>query len=161
MNDLVATFARLFLVLAILILTWSVYAADSSPLGLWKTIDDNTGQPRGLVRIREVNGQYEGKVEKIFPKPDEQQNPNTCPSCQSHYRDDELAAELYVCRQCGHHFPMPAWARIEWLADGGTFVEEAAAIGWSGTESPRVVEGLGGLSVERGSDLLRGEVTTA
>src|SRR5215510_10527361 len=47
-NDLVATFARLFLVLVLLILTWSVYAADSSPLGLWKTMDDNTGQPSGL-----------------------------------------------------------------------------------------------------------------
>ena len=89
MNDLVATFARLFLVLAILILTWSVYAADSSPLGLWKTIDDNTGQPRGLVRIREVNGQYEGKVEKIFPKPGEPENPN-CEKCEGSRRNQPV-----------------------------------------------------------------------
>ena len=68
MNGLIATFTRSALALTILILTWSAYAADLSPLGLWKTIDDNTGRPRGLVRIREVNGQYEGKVERIFPK---------------------------------------------------------------------------------------------
>ena len=60
--------------------------------------------------------------------PDEEQHPNTCPSCQSHYRDDELAAALYVCPHCGHHFPMPARARIEWLADAGSFVEEAAEV---------------------------------
>ena len=89
MNDLVATFARLSLALGILILTWSVYAADSSPLGLWKTIDDNTGQRRGLVRIREVNGQYQGKVEKIFPKPGEPQNPN-CEKCEGSRRNQPV-----------------------------------------------------------------------
>jgi hypothetical protein len=71
MNGLIATFTRSALPLTILILTWSAYAADLSPLGLWKTIDDNTCRQRGLVRIREVNGQYEGKVERIFPKPGE------------------------------------------------------------------------------------------
>ena len=65
MNVLIATFTRSALALTILILTWSAYAADLSPLGLWKTNDDNTGRPRGLVRIREVNGKYEGKVEKF------------------------------------------------------------------------------------------------
>ena len=53
-------------------------------------------------------------------------NPNTCPSCQSHYRDDELERSLWVCAHCGHHFPMRARARIESLADPGTFSEEAA-----------------------------------
>jgi acetyl-CoA carboxylase carboxyl transferase subunit beta len=52
-------------------------------------------------------------------------HPNTCPSCHSHYRDDELEQALWVCTQCGHHFPMPAWARIASLADEGSFVEEA------------------------------------
>jgi len=89
MNGWVAIFARSSLALAILILTWSVYAADPSPLGLWKTIDDNTGQPRGLVRIREVNGQYEGKVEKIFPKPGEPQNPN-CEKCEGSRHDQPV-----------------------------------------------------------------------
>jgi acetyl-CoA carboxylase carboxyl transferase subunit beta len=52
-------------------------------------------------------------------------HPNTCPSCGSHYRDDELAATLRVCPQCGHHFPVRARERIEQLADQGTFSEEA------------------------------------
>jgi len=58
----------------------------------------------------------------------DQKHPNTCPSCGSHYREDELALALYVCGHCGHHYPMPAWARIELLADRGSFVEEAADV---------------------------------
>ena len=54
------------------------------------------------------------------------EHPNTCPRCQSHYRDDELQAALWVCGHCGYHFPMRAHDRIGWLADPGSFVEEAA-----------------------------------
>jgi acetyl-CoA carboxylase carboxyl transferase beta subunit len=53
-------------------------------------------------------------------------HPNTCPTCHSHYRDDELERALWVCAQCGHHFPMRARARIAALADEGSFVEDAA-----------------------------------
>jgi acetyl-CoA carboxylase carboxyl transferase subunit beta len=53
-------------------------------------------------------------------------HPNTCPTCGSHYRDDELASTLRVCPHCGHHFPVRARDRIEQLADPGSFVEEDA-----------------------------------
>ncbi|MDQ3669649.1 MAG: acetyl-CoA carboxylase carboxyl transferase subunit beta [Actinomycetota bacterium] len=52
--------------------------------------------------------------------------PNTCPRCRSHYRDDELDANLRVCAQCGYHFPVRARGRIVQLADGGTFFEQDA-----------------------------------
>jgi acetyl-CoA carboxylase carboxyl transferase subunit beta len=68
------------------------------------------------------------QVEHKHLPTDEEQHPNTCPSCHSHYREDELAAALYVCPHCGHHFPMHAWARIESLTDPGSFVEEAAGV---------------------------------
>jgi acetyl-CoA carboxylase carboxyl transferase beta subunit len=56
----------------------------------------------------------------------DENHPNTCPKCHSHYRDDELDEALWVCAQCGHHFPMRARSRIASLADEGSFVEEAA-----------------------------------
>jgi acetyl-CoA carboxylase carboxyl transferase beta subunit len=62
------------------------------------------------------------------PQPSGEKHPNTCPGCDSHYRDDELDANLWVCPQCGHHFPMKARARIASLADDGSFVEEAADV---------------------------------
>jgi acetyl-CoA carboxylase carboxyl transferase subunit beta len=55
-------------------------------------------------------------------------HPNTCPSCHSHYRDDELEQSLWVCGQCGHHFPMRARARVASLADAGSFAEEATEL---------------------------------
>jgi acetyl-CoA carboxylase carboxyl transferase beta subunit len=60
------------------------------------------------------------------PPADTKKHPNTCPKCQSHYRDDELEENLWVCSHCGHHFPMRARARILSLADEGSFTEEAA-----------------------------------
>jgi acetyl-CoA carboxylase carboxyl transferase beta subunit len=56
----------------------------------------------------------------------DENHPNTCPKCHSHYRDDELDEALWVCTQCGHHFPMRARSRIASLADEESFVEEAA-----------------------------------
>ena len=60
------------------------------------------------------------------PADDGSNHPNTCPSCGSHYRDDELELNQSVCPQCGHHFPLSARERIEQLADAGSFVEEDA-----------------------------------
>ena len=63
---------------------------------------------------------------KQAPEPPQKKHPNTCPGCGSHYRDDELVANLRVCPQCGHHFSVKARERIEQLADPGSFEEEAA-----------------------------------
>ncbi len=63
--------------------------------------------------------------DKPAPPP---KHPNTCPSCQSHYRDDELERSMWVCAHCGHHFPMRARARIDSLADPESFSEEAAEL---------------------------------
>ena len=63
---------------------------------------------------------------KDGPPRDEKRHPNTCPKCQSHYREDELDANLWLCAHCGHHFPMRARARIAALADPDSFEEEAS-----------------------------------
>jgi acetyl-CoA carboxylase carboxyl transferase subunit beta len=53
-------------------------------------------------------------------------HPNTCPECGSHYRDDELEANLSVCPHCDYHFPLHARERVRQLADEESFAEEAA-----------------------------------
>src|SRR5438552_3008123 len=64
-----------------------------------------------------------------MPEPEGRRgHPNTCPVCGSHYRDDELEANLAVCRQCGYHFAVRARQRIEQLVDDGSFVEEATGL---------------------------------
>ncbi len=81
------TIAKVSLAMIILIATCSgAYAADLSPVGVWQTIDDNSGKPRGLVRITETDGEYQGTVEKSFPKPGEDPNPK-CENCEGERRD--------------------------------------------------------------------------
>jgi acetyl-CoA carboxylase carboxyl transferase subunit beta len=55
-------------------------------------------------------------------------NPNTCPRCSSHYRDDELDGTLRVCPHCGYHYPVKARDRIAQLVDRGTFAEEFTGV---------------------------------
>ncbi len=51
---------------------------------------------------------------------------NTCPTCGSHYREEEMVANLRVCTHCGHHFSVTSRERILQLADEGTWSETAA-----------------------------------
>ena len=53
--------------IAILLAGASVLAmAQSTPAGLWKTIDDDGKTEKSLVRITNAGGVFTGKVEKIF-----------------------------------------------------------------------------------------------
>jgi uncharacterized protein (DUF2147 family) len=63
--------------------------AQASPVGLWKTIDDETGKPKSLVRITEQNGVYQGKVEKLFREADQDQNPK-CDKCDGANKDQPI-----------------------------------------------------------------------
>jgi len=40
--------------------------AAASPLGLWKTFDDKTGNARAIVRIYQENGKLFGRIERSF-----------------------------------------------------------------------------------------------
>lgn len=65
----------------------SVFAASESPVGRWQTIDDETGKPKSIVEIKEVNGELQGSVvELINPsKP----NP-TCEKCEGDRKDKPI-----------------------------------------------------------------------
>jgi uncharacterized protein (DUF2147 family) len=72
------------------------YAADlSSPLGLWKTIDDNSGKPGGLIRIELVDGRYQGRIEKIFPDPGEDPNPK-CVKCEGSRQNQPVVGLTFM-----------------------------------------------------------------
>ena len=53
--------------------------AQSTPTGLWKTIDDKTGKERSLIRITEGGGVYTGRIEKSLT-PDSEPNA-VCDKC--------------------------------------------------------------------------------
>jgi uncharacterized protein (DUF2147 family) len=64
-------------------------AADETPVGLWKNIDDTTGKPKAMIRISESNGVLEGKIEKLFRPADQEQNP-VCAKCEGALKDQPL-----------------------------------------------------------------------
>ncbi len=41
-------------------------AQSDNPVGLWKTIDDDTKQAKSLIRITESGGQLSGRIEKLL-----------------------------------------------------------------------------------------------
>ena len=53
-----------------------------------------------------------------------------CDGCASQIYRKDLAQNLYICPECGHHYRMPVDARIDSLADEGTFER------WSGGLAP-------------------------
>jgi uncharacterized protein (DUF2147 family) len=70
-------------------------AQDSSPVGLWKTIDDTSGKPSALIRITEQKGELQGKIEKLFRAPEEDQNP-VCVQCTDARKDQPIVGMTIV-----------------------------------------------------------------
>jgi len=76
-----------FLVLA---LSASIAKAQpANPVGLWKTIDDTSGEPKALVRIALDGGVLTGTIEKLFRKPGEDPNPK-CDKCEGARKDQPI-----------------------------------------------------------------------
>ncbi|HEV7814981.1 MAG TPA: DUF2147 domain-containing protein [Janthinobacterium sp.] len=73
----------------------AVRADDATPVGLWKNIDDVSGKPKALVRITENNGVLEGRIEKLFKAPDEDQNPR-CVKCEGANKDQPIIGMLFL-----------------------------------------------------------------
>jgi uncharacterized protein (DUF2147 family) len=69
---------------ALLGLASSIAFAQMSPVGLWRTIDDETKTEKSLVRITESGGVLTGKVEKIA---DPAKANATCDKCTDERKD--------------------------------------------------------------------------
>jgi acetyl-CoA carboxylase beta subunit len=44
-----------------------------------------------------------------------------CESCEKQIYRKDLTANFHCCPECNHHYRMPVEARLELLADSGTF----------------------------------------
>ena len=81
--------------LTAMLFTSAAWAQNNSAIGLWKTIDDETGKPKALVRITEENGSLQGKIEKLFRGPNEDQNPK-CGECKDSRKNQPLIGMTIV-----------------------------------------------------------------
>lgn len=62
-------------------------ALAASPVGKWKTIDDETGKPKSVVQIWEENGRLYGRILELI-------NPSTpnpiCDKCEGKRKDQPI-----------------------------------------------------------------------
>lgn len=70
---------NLLVVLSFLFATMVAYS--QSPVGKWKTIDDETGKPKSIVEIYEKDGKLYGKIVELFREPGEDPDPY-CTDCE-------------------------------------------------------------------------------
>ncbi|MDN3922305.1 DUF2147 domain-containing protein [Roseateles violae] len=61
--------------------------AQTSPVGLWKTIDDDGKTEKSLVRISESGGVLTGTIEKLF---DAKSADNRCDKCTDDRKDKPI-----------------------------------------------------------------------
>ena len=63
-------------------------AATDTPVGTWKTIDDQTGKAKSIVQITEENGELQGKVLKVLQS-EEGPNP-VCRECDGERKNQPI-----------------------------------------------------------------------
>src|SRR5262245_54445887 len=76
-------------------LSLAVFAAEPTPAGLWRTVDDKTGKPRGIVRIYEQDGAFFGRIESSF---DPAEANERCDKCTDERKDKPVIGMVILRR---------------------------------------------------------------
>jgi len=67
--------------------------AKTGPAGLWKTIDDHTNRPRGIVEIYEQNGAFFGKIASALNPAEAKKR---CSPCKGDRKDHPVIGLLIM-----------------------------------------------------------------
>jgi uncharacterized protein (DUF2147 family) len=86
--------------------------AQSTPVGLWKTIDDETKTEKSFVRVSETGGVLSGKIEKIV---DPAKQDSKCDKC-SDARKDQRVLGMTIIEGVKKSADEPYW-------DSGTILD--------------------------------------
>lgn len=78
---------------AVLAASATLAAAQATPAGLWKTIDDESKQEKSLVRIGEAGGVFSGRIEKLL---DPAKQDAVCDQCKGDDKDKPIAGLVIV-----------------------------------------------------------------
>ena len=78
-----------FAVAACLLLGSAVaWAANDTPVGTWRQVDDVTGKPKSIIQITDNNGQLQGKVMQVLLS-DDGAHP-ICKKCDGERKDQPI-----------------------------------------------------------------------
>ena len=98
-----------------LVATVGTVSAQSTPVGVWKTIDDKTKTERAQIRVVETGGVYSGKIEKLLAADAKQDA--VCDKCTDDRKDKPMIG-LEVIRGVKRADAENTW-------DGGTILDAA------------------------------------
>ena len=63
--------------------------AMADPAGTWRTIDDQTGQPKSIVVITNNGGEYKARIQKVL-------SGDVCDVCEGRFKGKNLAGETIM-----------------------------------------------------------------
>ncbi|MBP6764204.1 MAG: DUF2147 domain-containing protein [Rubrivivax sp.] len=86
--------------------------AQATPVGLWRTIDDETKTEKSLVRIADNGGSLSGKIEKLM---DPAKQDSKCDKCEG-ARKDQPVMGMTIIEGVKKNADEPYW-------DGGTILD--------------------------------------
>ena len=88
---------RLFLVifLSCILGAGGVLAAEA-PVGIWKTVDDKTGEVKSEVQLYEQGGKLFGKITALTDPTDKQGKPRICSDCKGADKDKPIVGLVIV-----------------------------------------------------------------
>jgi len=82
-------FTSCFVLVALAFASSPLMAANVSPVGTWRSIDDNTKKERSIIRIADQNGELQGVVEKLFDQPGDDPS-HLCKECKGERKDKPI-----------------------------------------------------------------------
>jgi len=123
------------------IIVCGVSAQGNTPVGVWKTIDDDSNEPASYVRMWVDNGELFGKIEELVLKPGEHSDPK-CAKCAGSQKDQPILGMTIISglRQVGEvwtggHILDPDNGKVYncriKVQDGGRKLEVRGYIGFS------------------------------
>ena len=98
--------------------------AQTTPVGVWRTIDDKTGEVSSEVRIVEEGGALSGTIEKLLRKDAKQDN--VCDKCTDE-RKDKLILGMKIIRGAKKSDGKDIW-------EGGKILDPDNGKEYKGTE---------------------------
>lgn len=83
---------KIFITSLFCFFAFSLMLTAQSPVGLWKTIDDETGEAKSYVEIYEQGGKYFGKITKLLLKPAD----TVCDKCSGSKKDKPVVGMVIL-----------------------------------------------------------------
>ncbi|MCI4651726.1 DUF2147 domain-containing protein [Phaeodactylibacter sp.] len=83
---------QLMLSLAVLLAAAISVQAQDAPTGVWKTVDDETGEAKSHVEIYKDGGMYHGKITKLL----ESSQDEVCDACPGSRKGKKLVGMVIV-----------------------------------------------------------------